>query len=163
PAPAVSTTTDFFCENGSCGRHGGFYGSVDYLLWWVRSGPVNTPLMANGDPTDPVPGALGQPGTQVTVANSLNYGTFSGPPFNLGYQFQSGVAIEANYFVLEQRAFNFYQASDANGLPMFGRPFFDTFNNLENNLNTSFPTPATGGFAGSSTITSHTRLQGWEI
>jgi hypothetical protein len=159
--PTVCTATDFNCD--TCGRRGGLYGSADYLLWWIRSGPVNTPLMANGDPTDKVPGALDQPGTQVTVANSLNYGTFSGLRFGLGYQFQSGLAVEAGYFLLEQRAFNFFQASDPNGLPMFGRPFFDTFNNLENNLNTAFPNPAAGGFAGNSTITSHTRLQGWEL
>jgi hypothetical protein len=115
--------------------------------------------MANGNPNDKVPGALDQPGTQVTFGGPINYGTFSGLRLLLGYQFCSGVGIEAGYFFLEQKGVLFNQASDAGGNPMFGRPFFDTFNNLENNLNTAFP----GAFAGSSTIASYTRLQGYEV
>src|SRR5437763_13005601 len=37
--------------------------SAEYLLWWLKDGPVPSPLLTTGDPTDPVaPAALGQPG-----------------------------------------------------------------------------------------------------
>ena len=36
------------------------WGSADYLLWFVKSGPVNGPLVTSGSPADFVPG---DPGT----------------------------------------------------------------------------------------------------
>ena len=38
---------------------------ADYLLWWIKRGPLPTPLVTTGNPKDPQPGALGQPGTRA--------------------------------------------------------------------------------------------------
>ena len=47
----------------------GVWFHVDYLLWWVRPGPVSRPLVTSGSPLDAVPGALGQSGTAVLFGN----------------------------------------------------------------------------------------------
>ncbi|HKI30681.1 MAG TPA: hypothetical protein VKA46_02230 [Gemmataceae bacterium] len=44
---------------------GRFWGGADSLLWWVKDGPLPLPLVTTGNPSDPHPGALGQPGTHV--------------------------------------------------------------------------------------------------
>src|SRR5262245_57496648 len=63
-----------------------FWMRADYLMWWVRSGPLNTPLVTTGSPQDPVPGALGQGGTRVLFGDSpLSYGMFSGLRLAAGF------------------------------------------------------------------------------
>jgi hypothetical protein len=53
--------------------------STDYLLWWVRKGPVNTPLLTTGSAQDALPGAVGQSGTQVLFGDRpLGFGASSG-------------------------------------------------------------------------------------
>src|SRR5207237_3203376 len=41
-----------------------FWAEADYLMWWYRGGSL-PPLVTAGSPTDPIPAALGQPGTVV--------------------------------------------------------------------------------------------------
>src|SRR5437016_239223 len=113
---------------------------------------------------DAVAAALGQPGTRVLFGDSnLDYGVFSGIRIAAGINLCSGLGLEGGYFGLERQSSNFNAASDPNGNPLLGRPFFDTFNNLENNFRTSNPDPATGPWAGATSIASHTRFQGYEI
>jgi len=48
------------------------WASADYLYWWVNGNPI--PALATlGDPTDAIPGALGQPGTTVLFDERLSY------------------------------------------------------------------------------------------
>src|SRR4051812_32561347 len=75
------------------GRTGGcpgcaspFWASAEYLLWWVKAGPLPLPLIATGSTADPLPGALGQPGTSLVFGNTHNdYHTFSGVRIGAGY------------------------------------------------------------------------------
>src|SRR2546422_2933072 len=48
-----------------------FWARAEYLYWWVSGDPV-PPLATLGSPADPVPGALGQPGTTVLFDHSIN-------------------------------------------------------------------------------------------
>jgi hypothetical protein len=162
PAPLPASVTqppqDAFADPGR--RYPAVWASADYLLWFVRSGPVNGPLVTTGSPLDKVPAALGQPNTQAIFGNSpLDYNPLSGARFNLGVRIAPNVGIEGNYFLLERGAATFNMASDAAGTPLFGRPFFDTFLGIPNSALTSAP----GAFAGSTTIASHTHLQGYEL
>src|SRR5262249_22305628 len=60
-------------------------GGVDYLLWWVKDGPVPFPLVTTGNTAAAVPGALGQPGTQVLFgSNDVDFGGLSGVRGTLG-------------------------------------------------------------------------------
>jgi hypothetical protein len=146
------------CCDTCCPPYPAFWASADYLLWFVKSGPVNGPLVTAGSPADPVPGALGQPGTQVLFGNSLNYNPLSGARFNVGVGLTSRIGLEAGYFLLERGAVGYTAASDAAGPPS-ARPYFDTFLGIPNAAVSSLP----GVFAGSTTIASHSRLQGYEV
>src|SRR4051794_32368510 len=42
-----------------------FWAGGDYLVWWLKRPPQPVPLITTGDPNSPVPGGLGQPGTQI--------------------------------------------------------------------------------------------------
>lgn len=82
------------------------WAGVDYLRWRLKNGPLPVPLVTTGDPNDPIPGALGQPGTQVVFGNSnqnfsnangarLSFGAWLDPDLNCGF--------EGRGFLLERR------------------------------------------------------------
>jgi Putative beta barrel porin-7 (BBP7) len=98
----------------------GGWADFDYLSWRVRRAPLPTPLVTTGNPTDPLPGALGQPGTRSLFGGSgLDFGTFSGGRLDLGRWLdrEQTVGVEAGGFVLEQRAVRFAAGSDRSGNP----------------------------------------------
>jgi hypothetical protein len=137
-----------------------FWMRADYLLWWVRSGPVNTPLVTTGSAQDPVPGALGQGGTRVLFGDSpLNYGVFSGLRLAAGFDLISGLGVEAGYFALERRAAGFAAVSDDSGNPLIARPVFNNQGPGENAYLYALP----GTASGSVSVLSQTRLQGGEL
>lgn len=137
-----------------------FWVSADYLLWWLRKGPVNGPLVTSGSVNDAIPGALGQPRTQVLFGNNdLNYNPFSGMRFQAGIQLDSGLSLEGGFFLFETRTVSFNAASDANGNPLIARPIFNNRANLEEAYGTSFP----GAWFGQTGVSSHSALQGYEI
>jgi hypothetical protein len=133
---------------------------ADYLLWWIRSGPLNTPLVTTGSPLDAVPGALGQPGTRVLFGDSpLNYGALSGLRLAAGCDLGWGLGLEAGYFALERSAVNFSLVSDVNGNPLIARPVFNNQLPGENAYSYALPGTAVGSVA----VTSQSRLQGGEL
>ena len=146
---------------------------ADYLLWWIRPGPLPTPLVTTGNPKDPLPGALGQPGTRSLLGGSgLDYGTFSGARINLGgwLDCEQTIGIEGGGFLLEQRAVRFAVASDSAGnppiylpvvnqdpaSPNFGRQSIYTV------ADPLFPDP-TGPTNGNVSVSSTTRFWGAEL
>ncbi len=160
------------CSSGSascpwptpCATPHGPWFSAEYLLWWERSAPVNGPLVTTGSLLDVlkggVPGALGQPHTEVLFGNSpINYGAFSGLRIGGGMDLTPLWNLEAGYFVLEHRGSSFEFASDPNGNPLIGRPVFLSSVGVPGDFATSVPNL----WAGNTTITAHTSLQGYEI
>jgi hypothetical protein len=148
---------------------------LEYLLWWIKDGPV-PPLVTTGSPSPnrtpaDLTGALGQPTTVILFGQSnLDYGTFSGMRLTLGgwLTCDQTFGLEASAFLLEQRSVHFAAASDANGNPPLYIPAI--FNNgttaIEDRLAIAEPFNATqtaGGFAGSLLWASQTRLWGWEL
>src|SRR5438067_12864560 len=87
PSPGLATTSSapgpVTCCWPCCTERGPrVTAQVDYLLWWVRSGGVSSPLVTTSTSlTDVPPGALGQPGTRGAVGCPSRYCTFSGLRF----------------------------------------------------------------------------------
>jgi hypothetical protein len=160
-APAAVTSCWTSCCDKSTPH---IWVSTDYLLWWVRGGPVNSPLVTTGSPADPVPGALGQPNTQVLFGDRpMGYGALSGVRLGAGIDFGGNVGIEGNYFLLGRGVDSFAASSNGTGNPLIARPFFNNQFQQEDSLLTSTPDPKVGPFAGTTTVVSYTQLQGWEL
>lgn len=142
----------------------GFWANADYLLWWVKGGPVPPIVTGSETFTDAPPGALGQPGTRVLFGDrSIDYGAFSGLRVGAGFDLADGYTLEASYFILQRRSSQFRVASDAAGNPLIGIAYFNTAIGLNDALLTANPDLNTGIWSGTATVSSHTRLQGWEL
>lgn len=149
--------------------------SNDYLLYWIKNGPLPAPLVTTSNPTDV--GTLGAPSTRVLFGGSgLDYGTFSGIRSTLGTWLnpEQSVGIAARGFLLERRTVTFSAQSDAAGNPLLAFPVFDPLpagTPLPFNIQppgATLPGEAglfitqAGNFAGGLTVSSSTRLWGAE-
>jgi len=106
-----------------------FWVNADYDLAWIRPGRIQGgPLVTTGSPLDPLPGALGQPGTAVLFGSDLRFRMFSGLEMNAGIFLDDGdhMSLEAGGFVLPTNSIHFAVASNAGGSPLIARPFLDT-------------------------------------
>jgi len=141
---------------------------TDYLMWWVRKGPLPQPMVVTGSPNDQFPGALDQPGTQVLFGgNGVNYGLFAGMRFNgtLWLDADSRFGINGSFFELERRSVAYNAAGNSNGQPYLAEPYTNALSGAQNVyfISQNLPNPAlaanlTGGVA----IANTTRLWGWE-
>jgi len=144
----------------------GFWVGVDYLNWRIKNGPLPTTMITAGSPNDAIPGALGQPGTQILLggnnSNGMDYGPFSGIRMNAGFFLDDDkiFSFEGSAFIMEQRSFNYSTATGA-GQPIVTAPFFNTngsassiFATVPNDLN-NLPSSQIG-------IYSYSKLSGGE-
>jgi hypothetical protein len=115
--------------------------SGEYLLWWVKSGPLSVPLVTTGPfppPPGVSPGVLGQPGTALVYGlTDIDYHTFSGVRVTVGCWFDSEqtVGFEGRGFLLERRTNSFSAASDAAGNPVLALP--NTFAGMQERFTVS--------------------------
>jgi hypothetical protein len=101
------------------------YASAEYLLWWVRGSPL-PPLVTTGSVNDPIPGALGQPGTRVLFGgNTVGDGAQSGVRAMIGYWFNDDhtLGVEVGGFTLFSQSHGFSLTSL--GSPLVFRPIVD--------------------------------------
>lgn len=149
--------------------------SNEYLLYWIKKGPLAEPLVTTSNPTDL--GTLGAPSTRVLFGGEgLDYGTFSGVRTTLGGWLDSeqSIGIVGRGFLLEQRTTSYSAQSDAGGNPLLAFPVFDprpsgtplSFSNQPPGATLPgeaglFITQA-GNFAGGLTVSSSSRLWGAE-
>ena len=152
-----------------------FWFSNEYLLFWIKDGPLAAPLVSTSNPTDH--GALGAQSTSVLFGGSgLDYGTFSGIRSTVGGWLDSEqtFGVAGRGFLLEQRSVPFSARSDAGGIPLLAFPVFDprpagtplSFSNQPPGATLPgeaglFITQA-GNFAGGLAVSSATRLWGAE-
>ena len=168
-APPAFVSEDYVCtsifEQAGCvnGERGTF--TAEYLLWWVRRGPLAAPLVSTGtvNTGDPLTssGPLTGPGTSVVFgARDLDFEAFSG--MRLMGEFWSssrdGIGMQLGGFRLEQRSVGFGAASDNAGNPIIARPVFDVLNNEESAALVAFP----DAFAGRIGARADTNLWGIE-
>lgn len=151
-----------------------FLGEVEYLYWWSKDAPLPVPIATSGSFDDPVPGAIGQPGTQVLFGEkSIDNNPGSGFRVSIESALvaQNEYLIEVSGFYLPEKrnkVFS-YESSDILGVP---------FNNVA-----PFPLPPGHGgwtlvgpgetalllgsapqlFTGSITVDSSTELWGAEM
>jgi hypothetical protein len=130
-------------------------------------------MVTTGNPTDPLPGALGQPGTRPLFGGGgLDYGTFSGGRLTVGgwLDCEQTIGIEGGGFLLEQRGNRFAAASNASGNPPLYLPVVNqdplSINFGRQSIYTVadplFPDP-TGPTYGHVAVRSATRLWGTEL
>ncbi|HEY7159132.1 MAG TPA: BBP7 family outer membrane beta-barrel protein [Gemmataceae bacterium] len=123
-----------------------FWLSADYLLWWTK-GDHLPPLITTGSPTDAVPGAIGQPGTQVLFGGDSSNQLHSGARFRGGYWIthDQTFGVDGTFFFLGSRSGRFDETSD--GVPILTRPFFNPNSNQEDAFLTAFPAQQNGSLA----------------
>ncbi|HXG12445.1 MAG TPA: BBP7 family outer membrane beta-barrel protein [Gemmataceae bacterium] len=152
------------CLPPDCGRPPLVWASAEYLLWWVKDGPLPLPLVTVGDPADIDPGALGQPGTRILFGQrDLHYGSFAGGRLAVGSWLNKNrsIGLEGTLFLLERRSDTFRIQSDAAGAPLLAFPFINPTTGAPHAVLISEPAPGeplVGGVA----IASSSRLWGAE-
>ena len=127
-----------------------FYGSVEYLNWWVKDAPLSVPLVSTGPIETTHHGLLGPPaenGADSTVLYGAPHAPaqggndrqgFPGAPgakFTAGYWFddQQRFAVEGTGFFLASRSAGYSARGDASGNPILGIP---VHNSLSYNIGT---------------------------
>ena len=113
------------------------WGSSEYLLWWVKSNPLSTPLVTTTNNPNlfdasgaNVAAGVGRPGTSVLLGgNDITYNAMSGAKFALGMWLDSEntVGVEGRGFFLGQSSFQRGFGSDTNGNPVVGIPVNNPF------------------------------------
>jgi hypothetical protein len=124
--PACPEDQPCFTEPAETPDRSRVWASVEWLIWWEKQQPFPSNLVTTGSPTDPIPGALGQPGTHVMFGPSeVGYGAFAGVRASVGAWLdpQQIVGIEFGGFVLEDRAANFGFASAPGGSSVLALPY----------------------------------------
>ncbi len=166
PAPAADVSAPLAAawEPGPADDdHGArLWGGVEYLLWWIKDGPLPIPLVTSGNPLDPFPGALGQPGTRVLYGGqSLDYGALSGGRVTVGGWFDCDRTwgLEGTGFLLDRGTTSFAAGSDALGNPPIYLPVFRSELGREGSFIISDPLRVLSGSVG---IDSTSRLWGAE-
>jgi hypothetical protein len=152
PAGAVICPADgtncILCDGCGCPCGPRLYGSAEYLLWWIKDGPMPAPLATAGlDPANPDTGILGAPGTRVLFGgNDIDYGTFSGMRGTIGYWLDDcrTLGVELSGFLLERQSVVFGAQSNPQGFPVLGMPFVNVDGDQQSQI--LFANPA--GFAG---------------
>jgi hypothetical protein len=133
-----------------------FYGSADYLLWWIRAS--NTPPLVTIGP--PTAGAiLGQTGTVTAFDGFGNNNPQSGGRFLLGAWLNDAqtVGIEGSFFFLGAWSDQFSLFSPA-GVTV-ARPFINNATGAEDSELVSVP----GRLNGNVIVSQATRLWGAEV
>lgn len=164
--PYAPTYAD--CPDGNCGSRGfgpaganPFWANAEYLMWWVKSGPLPIPLVATGSTSDPLPGALNQPGTSVVYGNTnTDFGKFSGLRIGAGIWLdpEETFGIEGRGFLLEHNVASFSASSDHLGNPVLTVPVFNVVTGLGERFTIADPALRSGRID----ITSSNRLWGAE-
>ena len=101
------------------------WGNIEFLGWW-RKGRETPPLVTIGDPADAVPGAIGEPGTQLLFGGDrIGERIRPGGRINLGVWIDpyETVGVGLNFYGLGEQTTRFNVSSD--GAPLLAIPFFD--------------------------------------
>jgi hypothetical protein len=132
---------------------------VDYLLWWRKPVCLQPAVLTTGRATDPVPGALGQPNTQVLLGmQKFEFEGTSGlrPLVGALLSPDGCLALEGEGLVLE-RAASGQSVRSANGSPALFLPF-----QAPTNAQQALPFTIPGVVNGSASAVGSSRLWGAE-
>lgn len=136
------------------------WGTAEYLMWWCKPVCLKPATLTIGNPNDAIPGALGQPGTQVIAGeHKFQFSGLSGMRSTIGYWLSSddSLAIEATGFLLQQgRASQTFHSTNG------GPPTYIPFSNPQNQAQ-ALPFSVPGSINGSSSGVGHSWLWGVEV
>ncbi len=154
-APTAAPPPPVFADAALDGFATRWWIGVDYLLWWTKGDRLPV-LITSGAPNDPLPGALGQPGTQTLFGGDYNSRVRSGVRLRGGYWFtpDQTFGMDATFFFLGGQSASFYDSS--NGDPVLARPFFNVNTGHEDAFLVAYP----GQQSGAITAALSTRLWG---
>lgn len=141
------------CPDGSCGscsrccRRYGFWGSVEYLMWWARgtSLPPLVTTSVDGTPQSDA-GVLGLPSTSILFGDQLGAGKLQSGgrvTFGLWLDEDHDVTVAGRFFGLGGDTTRFSQAST--GSPILAQPFFNALLGQQDALIVAYPGYAIGG------------------
>jgi hypothetical protein len=123
-----------------------FWARAEYLLWWIKDSHY-PPLVTTGAATDPLPGALGMPGTQVLFGGRVDNEERSGGRFTAGLRLDDAGTwgLEAGYFFLGTRSAGAADSSPGTaGSAVLARPFVDVLAGREDASLVAYPGLASG-------------------
>jgi hypothetical protein len=132
----------------------------DYLLWWVKDGPLPVALVTTSPPTSS--GVLGAPGTGTVLGNTgFGYGALSGGRIEGGTWLNEchTLGVEAGFFWLGQGTTSFAAVSNAAGTPLLARPFFNAITTAPSAALITFP----GAFTGGASVTTASQFWGDDV
>lgn len=144
----------------------------DYLLWQTKPAPVSVPLVTSASLSDPVPGALGQPGTKILLGDKSTNGNWhNGWRLTLGKWICScPLGIEGSFFMLPKKSH--HKSINTSGEPgslNVAVPIFDVtglwgLNGVPGETVIILPGPLVGpGFEGRFSLKISNKLQGFEL
>ncbi|NLE39996.1 MAG: BBP7 family outer membrane beta-barrel protein, partial [Pirellulaceae bacterium] len=116
------------CDVGPSGQH---WFRADYLLWWTRGVRV-VPLVTTSNPEDG--GIIGEPSTEILFGNERIHGdSRSNMRFRFGSWLHCGrtSGVEFDFMSLGDSATDFRFSSNQIGQPLYARPFYDVFPQIE--------------------------------
>ena len=136
-------------------KHECFWLTGNFLMAWTKPATV-APLLTTGFTGvggvggDTIPGALGQPNTNIVFGNQkINFNLIEG--FQLGaglwLDHDDHFALELSGFYLPLTHQNFAFASDAAGNPLLARPIINPVTNQEEAFIVAFPGLVSGNIA----------------
>ncbi len=147
------------CFGEVCGPPSRVWAEADYLLWWIKSGPLPPPILTTGPLTSG--GVPNTEGTSVLLgSNAINYEALNGGRFAVGSWLGArGIfGFEAGGFYLSPESSDYTRTSDGSGSPLLVRPLVNAVNGVE----TPFVVAAPGSFDGRFDFSSSSRLWGFE-
>lgn len=171
-APNIESSSDcgLFCDLFSpCEQAPRWWIAGDYLMWWTKSHPLNSPLVTTGPENDIFSGSLGRAGTRVIYGDQpLDLGIQS------GFRLQAGMWLdqEATYGVelvgvwLQEGSETATFSGGSNGTPFFGLPFVNANTGQQNVffVSQNFNDPAVSAFlTGDMDITTKSQFWSYEI
>jgi hypothetical protein len=139
------------------------WGSVEYVLWWLRDPHLPNPLVTSGDPNSNNPGALNAGGTPL-FGGAFNHGGLSGIRMSAGVWLDSSaiIGIEGSGFVLPKQSRTFSGTSDANGNPVLAFRYIDAPPPINTGAEDAFQASIPGQFRGRLAVQSSTLFWGTE-
>lgn len=162
-APACSADAPACSVDAPCHTH--VWASADYLLWWMKNGPLPAPLVTTNPNAFGSIGALNDPGTRVLFggnSHDLDYNPFSGGRVTVGGCFneQGTIGGELSGFLFATQDVGFLAASPGGAAPIVSIPFNAT---VPFNLNPAGETSLNAGNTPNAVgVSSSSRLWGAE-
>jgi hypothetical protein len=161
-APTHPTCVPPLIDTSSPGPegHSCFFANLDFLLRWFKPVCETPPVITIGNPANRVPGALGQPGTQVAIgeAHKFEFPMSSGVQLTVGWdRGNRAVGVEVSGFLMEQAANGQFFTANANGSPNSYLPYQAPDNSFQ-----ALPFTIPGVVTGGSSSVGSTKLWGLE-